>query len=45
MVVTDQPVADVVFLVEATANLSPYVESLKTQYIIPTLELVISSLV
>ncbi|CAG2173436.1 unnamed protein product [Oppiella nova] len=34
----DQPVADVVFLVEATANLSPYVESLKTNYIIPTLE-------
>ena len=38
MVVSDQPVADVVFLVEATANLSPYVESLKTNYIIPTLE-------
>lgn len=32
------PVADVVFVIEATAHISPYVESLKTNYIIPTLE-------
>jgi hypothetical protein len=38
MVVNETPVADVVLLIEATANLSPYVESLKTNYIIPTLE-------
>jgi mediator of RNA polymerase II transcription subunit 25 len=38
MVINETPVADVVLLIEATANLSPYVESLKTNYIIPTLE-------
>lgn len=30
--------SDVVLLVEATANLFPYVESIKTNYIVPTLE-------
>ncbi|KAH7969474.1 hypothetical protein HPB52_018412 [Rhipicephalus sanguineus] len=40
MVVADQGnwVADVVIVVEGTANLSPYVESLKSHYIVPTLE-------
>ncbi|XP_064480426.1 mediator of RNA polymerase II transcription subunit 25-like isoform X12 [Ornithodoros turicata] len=40
MVVAEQGnwVADVVFVVEGTANLSPYVESLKSNYIVPTLE-------
>lgn len=40
MVVVDQGnwLADVVFVIEGTANLSPYVESLKANYIIPTLE-------
>ncbi|KAL1443935.1 hypothetical protein MTO96_045740, partial [Rhipicephalus appendiculatus] len=39
MVVADQGnwVADVVIVVEGTANLSPYVESLKSHYIVPTL--------
>ena len=31
--------SDVVLLVEATANLFPFVESIKTNYIVPTLEL------
>ncbi|XP_027205076.2 uncharacterized protein LOC113798707 [Dermatophagoides pteronyssinus] len=31
-------VVDVVFVIEATAHISPYVESLKTNYIIPTIE-------
>lgn len=34
----NQAKANVVFLIEATAHISPYVESLKTNYIIPTLE-------
>ncbi|XP_015915623.1 mediator of RNA polymerase II transcription subunit 25 [Parasteatoda tepidariorum] len=40
MVVADQSSwqADVVVVLEGTANLSPYFESLKTNYIIPTLE-------
>lgn len=39
MVVVDQSnVADVVIVVEGTANLSPYVESLKSHYLVPTLE-------
>lgn len=38
MVVSDSQIADVVFVIEATANLSPYVESIKNNYIIPTLE-------
>ncbi|KAG8178436.1 hypothetical protein JTE90_016108 [Oedothorax gibbosus] len=40
MVVADQSnwQADVVFVIEGTANISPYVESLKSNYIIPTLE-------
>lgn len=36
-------VADVVFLIEASAHISPYVESFKTNYIIPSIELVSSS--
>ncbi|EEC17383.1 med25 protein, putative [Ixodes scapularis] len=40
MVVAEQGnwVADVVIVVEGTANLSPYVDSLKSHYIVPTLE-------
>ncbi|XP_048730904.1 mediator of RNA polymerase II transcription subunit 25-like [Ostrea edulis] len=40
MVVTDQKTspADVVLVVEATANLSAYIEVLKKQYVIPALE-------
>ncbi|XP_023233829.1 mediator of RNA polymerase II transcription subunit 25-like [Centruroides sculpturatus] len=42
MVVAEQNnwagVSDVVFVVEGTANLSPYVESMKANYIQPTLE-------
>lgn len=38
MVVNDWPIADVVFVVEGTANLSPYVDSIKSNYILPTLE-------
>ncbi|XP_061182873.1 mediator of RNA polymerase II transcription subunit 25-like [Saccostrea echinata] len=40
MVVTDQKVnpADVVLVVEATANLSAYIDVLKKQYIVPSLE-------
>ncbi|RWS05292.1 mediator of RNA polymerase II transcription subunit 25-like protein [Dinothrombium tinctorium] len=38
MVVNEWPNADVVFVVEATCNLSPYVESIKNNYILPTLE-------
>lgn len=40
MVVNNENVcmADVVFLIESTAHISPYVESLKTMYIMPTLE-------
>lgn len=34
-------VVDVVFVIEATAHISPYVESLKTNYIIPTIEYVL----
>lgn len=30
--------ADVVFVIEGTANISPYVDTLKRNYIIPTLE-------
>jgi len=35
---SDDSLADVVFLIETTAHISPYVESLRTNYIIPTLE-------
>ncbi|XP_022245115.1 mediator of RNA polymerase II transcription subunit 25-like [Limulus polyphemus] len=40
MVVADQGnwVADVVVVIEGTANISPYIESLKNNYIVPTLE-------
>ncbi|RWS24983.1 hypothetical protein B4U80_03752 [Leptotrombidium deliense] len=38
MVVSDWQNADIVFVVEATSNLSPYVESIKNSYILPTLE-------
>lgn len=38
MVVQEKPLADVVFVVEGTANLSSYMEILKQTYIIPTLE-------
>jgi hypothetical protein len=40
MVVTDQKTspADVVLVVEATANLSAYIDVLKKQYVIPALE-------
>ncbi|GIX96889.1 mediator of RNA polymerase II transcription subunit 25 [Caerostris darwini] len=40
MVVSDQSnwMADVVFVIEGTANMSPYIESLKSNYILPTLE-------
>ncbi|CAL1263811.1 unnamed protein product [Larinioides sclopetarius] len=40
MVVADQGswLADVVFVIEGTANMSPYIESLKSNYILPTLE-------
>lgn len=42
MVVFDgAPVSDVVFIVEGTANVGAYFESLKTSYILPTLEYVI----
>ena len=37
MVVSETPIADVVFVVEATANFSPYLEGVKSQYILPTL--------
>lgn len=30
--------ADVVFVIEGNANISPYVDQLKRNYIIPTLE-------
>lgn len=32
------PVYDVVFVVEKTANLAAYLETLKSSYIVPTLE-------
>lgn len=38
MVVVEGSVADVVFVIEATANISPYVEALKNHYILPALE-------
>ncbi|GFV61490.1 mediator of RNA polymerase II transcription subunit 25 [Trichonephila clavipes] len=40
MVVADQStwLADVVFVIEGTANMSPYIENLKSNYILPTLE-------
>lgn len=38
MVVGEGTVADVVFVIEATANISPYVEAMKNQYILPALE-------
>lgn len=34
----EDPVYDVVIVVEKTANLVPYLEELKTAYIIPALE-------
>lgn len=34
------PVSDVVFVVEGTANVGAYFDSLKTAYILPTLEYV-----
>lgn len=37
MVVSECPIADVVFVVEGTANLSPYSEGIKSQYISPAL--------
>jgi len=42
MVVYDgTAVSDVVFIVEGTANVGAYFDSLKTSYILPTLEYVI----
>lgn len=38
MVVLDKPPADVVFVVEGTANLGTYIDDLKTHYILPILE-------
>lgn len=38
---TERALSDVVFLVEGTANLGAYIENLKLNYIIPTLEYVI----
>ncbi|GFS38181.1 mediator of RNA polymerase II transcription subunit 25 [Trichonephila inaurata madagascariensis] len=40
MVVADQStwLSDVVFVIEGTANMSPYIENLKSNYILPTLE-------
>lgn len=38
MVVDDGTVADVVFVIEATANISPYVEAIKNNYLLPALE-------
>jgi len=41
MVVSDgSVVSDVVFIVEGTANIGAYFDSLKTAYILPTLEYV-----
>jgi hypothetical protein len=34
----DLPNSEVVFVIEATANMSLYVETIKTNYILPTLE-------
>ncbi|WAR01131.1 MED25-like protein [Mya arenaria] len=38
MVALDKPPVDVVFVVEGTANLGAYIDDLKTNYILPTLE-------
>ncbi|XP_053384531.1 mediator of RNA polymerase II transcription subunit 25-like isoform X2 [Mercenaria mercenaria] len=38
MVALDKTPSDVVFVVEGTANLGAYIEDLKTNYILPTLE-------
>lgn len=40
MVALDKTPADVVFVVEGTANLGAYIEDIKTNYILPTLEYV-----
>lgn len=34
----EDPVYDIVFAVEKTANLVPYLEELKTNYLLPTLQ-------
>ena len=38
MVAFDRPPADVVLVVEGTANLGAYIEDLKQHYILPTLK-------
>lgn len=38
MVVSEWPVADVVFAIEGTANLAAYVDQIKSHYILPILE-------
>jgi len=35
---SQMPVADVVFVLEGTANLGAYIDELKEAYILPTLE-------
>lgn len=38
MVVSESVIADVVFVVEGTANFSPYFDGMKSQYFLPTLQ-------